>query len=133
MRAMEAVSDSFKGAIEPIVDKFSTDRGVDEDSRSDRIASLTQLDLKKKIPTIPDSDADLERHNQEFDNLIACAYAGRKAPTAIDKLHLYGQGFQPGTTRRRVYDLCVRRAQMDGRLPQEAKEVAEEIRAELST
>jgi hypothetical protein len=46
---------------------------------------------------------------------------------------MYASGFKEGSTRRKVYENAVRRATKKGRIPEEAKEVFNEIRKELRT
>ena len=51
----------------------------------------------------------------------------------IDRLHVYGNGFKEGSTRRKVFDNYIRKATRGKRLPVDADNVLEEIQAELRT
>ena len=51
----------------------------------------------------------------------------------IDRLFLYEDGFPVGSTRRKVYQNCIRKAKRLNRLPAEAVEVMKEVRKELRT
>ena len=55
----------------------------------------------------------------------------RHKPKAMDILTMYGQGFKQGSARAKVYHNAFRRATVRGRLPEEAREIFLEIRAEL--
>ena len=68
-----------------------------------------------------------------FDNMVVCYSFRSKKPRKIDKLNMYATGFKEGSTRRKVYDNALRKTIREGRIPEQAKAVLAEIRAELRT
>ena len=138
VNAMETVTKGFQGAMEKVVGTFAELQALKEPDdpaiyRSEKLQAITSLEFKRTPPTIRDDDPDLDRYDQEFDTAVACyAFGGRKV-REVDKLHLYGNGFKEGSTRRKVFDNSLRRATRLNRIPVDAKAVLEEIRKELRT
>ena len=71
-------------------------KGKDDEGSHDRFQAITSSSFAKRAPpVIRDDDPDLDRHDLEFDNLIACNTYGKTKPRDIDILHWYGNGFPP--------------------------------------
>ena len=100
---------------------------------SEKVQSISNLDFKRACPTIRDDDLDLDKYDHDFDIAISCNEFGGRKVRDISRLHVYGNGFQEGSTHRKVYENCLRRATKQDRIPGDAKEVLEEIRKELRT
>eukprot|EP00973_Karenia_brevis_P034489 4756632-Karenia_brevis.AAC.1 len=133
---------AFKEAMKTTVDEFrgmqrtaARDEEDDHDKGggSDKFQAISGLDFKRNLPKIEDTDPDLDRYDLAFDSAIACHSFGSKKIRDIDKLHVYGQGFKEGSTRRRVFENYIRRANREERLPAQAVAVLVEVRAELRT
>jgi len=101
--------------------------GYDPDERTDRINAISGLDFKVKLPTISDSDPDLEKHMIEFEAALQCHAHGRSSVRAYDRLTLYKKTLQPNGVRFGIYEREFKRAQRKGRLPAKAQEVFELI------
>ena len=132
---MDSVLAGQQRAMDSVVDRFTEfhDRTGSEDYTSDKFQAISGLEFKRSPPTIRDDDPDLDRHDREFDNLVACYSFGSRRPREVDKLHMYATSSKEGSTRRMVYENALRRAIREGRIPAEAKEVLAEIRKELRT
>eukprot|EP00973_Karenia_brevis_P067362 9369675-Karenia_brevis.AAC.1 len=85
------------------------DDDQDKGGSSDKFQTIAGLDFKRNLPKIEDTDPDLDRYTLAFDSAIACHSFGTRKIREIDKLHVYGQGFKEGSTRRRVFDNYIRR------------------------
>ncbi len=136
-----AVADGFRDAMSTIVERmdrqprWSDQEGADDDSlyRSDRLQAIMGLDVKMNLPKIKDDDADLDRHDNAFDDAIICYQFGGRKIRDIDVLLLYGESFPEGTTRSHVFENYLRKAKRAKRIPQEAAKVKAAVREELRT
>jgi len=138
VRIVESVTKGIQGAMDSVVDRMADmskerDSSKEDDSRTDKFHAISGMEFKMSPPLIADNDPDLDKHDAAFDNMLACYSAGTKKTRDIDKLHMYSRSFKEGSTRKKVYDNILRRAVKDGRIPDQAKEVMAEIRAELRT
>ncbi len=140
VNVVERVTDGFKESLEAVVDKFAElhkKKDDDDDGepvyRSDKVQAISGLEFKRDPPKIRDDDPDLDKYDLAFDNAVACYAFGGRTVRDIDKLHMYGNGFKDGSTRRKVFENCLRAANAAGRLPKEAKELMAEIRKTLRT
>jgi hypothetical protein len=101
--------------------------------RSEKLQAITSLEFKRSPPTIQDTDPDLNKYDMLFENCITCyAFGGRKIRD-VDKLFMYGNGFDEGSTRRKVYDNVMRAAVRAGRVPEDSLAVLVEVKKELRT
>ena len=136
-----AVTDGFRDAMSTVVERmdrqprWSDQEGADDDGlyRSDRLQAIMGLDVKMNLPKIKDDDADLDRHDNAFDDAIICYQFGGRKIRDIDVLLLYGESFPEGTTRSQVFKNYLRKAKRAKRIPQEAAKVKAEVREELRT
>ncbi len=104
--------------------------GKDGENEMDRVQSICYFDYKRPPPTIKDDDPNLDKYDREFDIAIQCWEFNGRWMKDINKLYIYGNGFDQGSTRRRVFENMLRRASTEGRIPANAKEVLEEIKTE---
>ena len=129
VNVVETMADTFKESLEAILGAM---KDKDEE-QYDKPQSIHQanFDFKRPTPTIRDDDLNLDRYDRDFDIAIQCwEYGGRKMKE-ITKLYIYGNGFPEGSTRRRVFENYLRKQATLGRIPEKAKEIMVEVRAEL--
>ena len=137
VNVVEVMSQSFKDTMKTFVDTFSEQNkgradGAEVDF-TDKVQSTSNLDFKRNCPTIRDDDLDLDKYDHDFDIAISCFEFGGRKVRDISRLHVYGNGINEGSTLRKVYENCHRKAAKNGRIPGEAKAVMVEIRKELRT
>ena len=96
VQAVESVARGFQGAMDSVIDRFTElqDRRGGEDYTTDKFQAISGLDFKRSPPIIRDDDPDLDRHDREFDNMVACYSFGSRKPREVDKLHMYATSFQ---------------------------------------
>ena len=134
INAVGVMTDGFQQAMGKVVEKFTESVGKDGTTHSGkRRGGLSGLELKHVLPTIFDDDANLDSHNTQFFDTIACYSFGEDAPRDIDVLHLYGKTFPVGSTRRQVYENAMRRERRNKRIPEHSKKVLDELVVELET
>ena len=129
------VTDGFKSAMGEVVEQFKSLQAPAPDSnyRSDKLQAVSGFDLKRSPPSLRDDDPDMDRFTDAFEDAIACYQYGGRTMRDIDKLHLFGNSFPAGSTRRLVYDNFLRSKKREGRLPQDAGQVYVELIAMLKT
>lgn len=137
VNVVEVMTQSFTKSMKTLVDDLSEqNKGRTEGAEVDfteKVQPISNLDFQRACPTIRDDDLDLDKYHHDFDITISCNEFGGRKVRDISRLHVYGNGFSDGSTRRKALENCFRRAQKNGRIPGEAKEVLAEIRKELRT
>ena len=121
----------MKEAMEAVIDRAN--EKSDGYEPYDKTHAISGFQYKIDLPRIHDADPDLDRYNEAFDDAIACQFFGKRPPRDVELLHLYGKGFDVGSTRRKVYDNYMRMAKKAKRVPKESQAVLEEIKKELRT
>ena len=79
------------------------------------------------LPVIKDSDPDTEQHMRAIQSILDCQSFGKKGARDLDKLVIFKRALATGSVRFKVYEAAIERAYKYGRLPQQAREVYEEI------
>ena len=97
----------------------------------ERVGAITGLEYKQNLPVIKDTDTNLERHVREFQSILDCHTVGKKGVRPYAMLSVFRKTLAPGSTRLKVYDTVVNRARKQGRLPEEAKAVFDELLIKL--
>ena len=91
------------------------------------------IKFEKTVPILRDSDPDYETHWRQFQSILDCYSFGRTAVRPIDTLNYYLQAHPAGSARLLIYDTLFKQAMIAGRLPHEAKDVFEEIKARMKS
>ena len=104
-----------------------------EDTRRERVNALVGLEFKQSLPVLKDSDTDFESHWRQFQSVLDCHSFGRQGVRPLEVLTVYRRCLPAGSTRLQIYEIMLKRAQKKGRLPNEAKDVLDEIKARLRT
>ena len=100
-------------------------------SSGDKVNALVGIKFEKNVPILKDSDADFETHWRQFQSLLDCYSFGRTAVRPIDALNYYRLALPQGSTRALIYDTIFKQAMIDGRLPNDAQGVFDEIKDRL--
>ena len=98
----------------------------------DKVNVVGGADFKRAQPKITDKDYDFRTFLRRWRTYVQCCIIGKKPFRDIELLLMFRECFQEGSIRWRVYDLEYRKAEDQGRIPHEAKEVLEEIITKLS-
>ena len=102
VNVVESVAKGFQGALESVVEKFAELHAKDSEgpnAPTDKFQAISGLEFKRAPPAIRDDDPDLDRHDQAFDNMVACYSFGSKKPRDIDRLQMYASGCKEKCSR----------------------------------
>jgi hypothetical protein len=117
-----------------MISKDKTDDVVNNktDAQEDeKCNAISGIKYDQTIPPLKDTDFSFDDHYEEFMSIVNGQAYGRKAVRPYDVLNLYKKALPLGSTRLKMYDLMIKQARRNGRIPNEAKEVMEEIRVAL--
>ena len=126
----KAMAEALKTMSERVSDKDASAE-KDREREFDKVNALVGVDMKLTIPVLKDSDTDFDRHWRQFQSILDCHNYGRTGVRPLDVLALYRKAFPAGSIRLQIYDNVQVRAQRQGRLPLQAKEVLEEIKTRI--
>ena len=106
--------------------------GPEDSSReTDKVNALARLEFRQQLPQLNDSDVDFDKHWMQFQSILDCHSFGRKGVRPMDVLLVYRKCLPIGSARLRIFNTMFARAMKRGRLPDQAREVMDEIRTKL--